>query len=200
MTEEEVANTDSQDSGQSFGGFVLEMVKLLLISLLIVVPIRAYVVQPFYVDGASMEPNFHDGEYLIVDEISYRFTEPVRGEIVIFHPPTNNRVFYIKRLIGLPGERVVIDDGEIKVYQEGESEPFFVDETEYLSADYQLRESESHDVTLAESEYFLMGDNRRSSLDSRRLGPIPEKAIKGKVLLRAFPFDKFEIINSPTYK
>ncbi len=194
-------NIDIEDpKAESFKDFVFEMIKVLIVSLVIIVPIRAYVVQPFYVDGASMEPNFHDGEYLIVDEISYRFKDPERGDIVIFHPPDNPKVYYIKRIIGMPNEVIDIKNGEIRIFEYDSAEPLIVDETKYLSEDYFLRPSEKYHVKLGEGEYYLMGDNRQSSLDSRRLGPISESHIKGKVVLRAFPFDQFTVIKPPIYE
>ncbi|MFW0862133.1 MAG: signal peptidase I [Candidatus Komeilibacteria bacterium] len=198
---EELDNLDlEEDKTESFKDFVFEMIKVLVVSLIIIVPIRAYVVQPFYVDGASMEPNFHDGEYLIVDEISYRFKDPQRGDIVIFHPPDNPKVYYIKRIIGMPNEVVDIKNGEIKIYENDSPDPLIVDESKYLTKDYYLRPSEKYHVKLGEGEYYLMGDNRPNSLDSRRLGPISELHIKGKVALRAFPFDKFTVIKPPIYE
>ncbi len=190
----------NENKTESLKDFVFEMIKVLVVSLIIIVPIRAYVVQPFYVDGASMEPNFYDGEYLIVDEISYRFKDPVRGDIVIFHPPDNPKVYYIKRVIGLPNEVIDIKNGEIKVYEHDSAEPLVVDELKYLSDDYQLRPSEKYHIKLGEGEYYLLGDNRRNSLDSRRLGAINYSHIKGKVILRAFPFDRFTTIKAPTYE
>jgi len=198
---EEIDNLNlEEDKTESFKDFVFEMIKVLIVSLIIIVPIRAYVVQPFYVDGASMEPNFHDGEYLIVDEISYRFKEPERGDIVIFHPPDNPKVYYIKRIIGMPNEVVDIKNGEIKIYESDSPDALIIDESDYLTKDYLLRPSEKYHVKLGEGEYYLMGDNRPNSLDSRRLGPISESHIKGKVALRAFPFDKFTVIKPPIYE
>jgi len=185
---------------ESIKDFVFEMIKVLIVSLIIIVPIRAYVVQPFYVDGASMEPNFHDGEYLIVDEISLRFKQPERGDIVIFHPPTNPKVYYIKRVIGLPNEVVDIKNGEIRVFEQDSPEPLIIDESKYLGNDYLLRPSEKYHLKLGATEYYLLGDNRPNSLDSRRLGAIDFSHMKGKVVLRAFPFDKFTVIKAPTYE
>ena len=185
---------------ESIKDFVFEMIKVLIVSLIIIVPIRAYVVQPFYVDGASMEPNFHDGEYLIVDEISLRFKQPERGDIVIFHPPTNPKVYYIKRVIGLPNEVIDIKNGEIRVFEQDSPEPLIIDESKYLGNDYLLRPSEKYHLKLGATEYYLLGDNRPNSLDSRRLGAIDISHMKGKVVLRAFPFDKFTVIKAPTYE
>src|SRR3989344_6995830 len=104
-----ISNMEAEQKKNS----LFEFVKILVISLAIVFPIRAYVAQPFIVEGDSMEPNFSDGEYLIVDEISYRFKEPQRGDVIVFHPPTGQRIFFIKRIVGLPGEKVLIENGKI---------------------------------------------------------------------------------------
>ncbi|MFH1667798.1 MAG: signal peptidase I [Candidatus Komeilibacteria bacterium] len=205
MTDQEIEDLNIEDNNndergaESVKSFIFEIVKVLIISLIIIIPIRAYVVQPFYVDGDSMEPNFSDGQYLVVDEISYRFKEPQRGDIVIFHPPNNPKVYYIKRMIGLPGEVVDIKDGVIRVFAKDSTEALIIDEQKYLSADFQLRPSENDHVVLADDEYYLLGDNRQSSLDSRRLGPINANLIKGRVVLRAFPFDEFTLIKTPQY-
>ena len=192
-------NNNDDQGAESVKSFIFEIVKVLIISLIIIIPIRAYVVQPFYVDGDSMEPNFSDGQYLVVDAIGYRFKEPQRGDIVIFHPPNNPKVYYIKRMIGLPGEVVDIKDGVIRVFAKDSTEALIIDEQKYLSADFQLRPSEKDHVVLADDEYYLLGDNRQSSLDSRRLGPINVSMIKGRVVLRAFPFDEFTVIKTPIY-
>src|SRR5665811_1655226 len=96
--------------------FVWEIVKVVSISLAIILPVRYYLIQPFYVKGASMEPNFHDQEYLIVDEISYRFKAPERGQVIVFRYPRNPQEYFIKRVIGLPNEDVQIRDGQVVIY------------------------------------------------------------------------------------
>ncbi|PIZ98471.1 MAG: signal peptidase I [Candidatus Komeilibacteria bacterium CG_4_10_14_0_2_um_filter_37_10] len=182
----------------TFKSFIFETIKVIIVSLIIVVPIRAYVGQPFYVDGASMEPNFHNGEYLIVDQISYRFAEPVRGDIVVFRPPTNDKVFYIKRLIGLPGETVLINNGKISVIGRDGKE-LAINEDNYLDVGHQMSETENYQTTLKENEFFVLGDNRRNSLDSRRIGPINKDEIRGKVLLRVLPINRFGLMQNPIY-
>src|SRR3989344_1293745 len=91
---------------QQVGIFFWEIFKVVVISLVIIIPIRYFLIKPFYVKGASMEPNFHDYEYLIIDEISYRFNQPARGEVVVFKYPFDQSQFFIKRIIGMPGETV----------------------------------------------------------------------------------------------
>ncbi|MFA6304270.1 MAG: signal peptidase I [Patescibacteria group bacterium] len=177
-----------------FKEYFFEIVKIIIFSLAIIVPVRMFVVQPFIVEGDSMLPNFHDGEYLIVDEISYRFTAPVRGEVVIFHPPLSPKTYYIKRIMGLPNETVELKDGNIYIYNAQFPQGQLVDESAYLTND---KVNETSRVELKDGQYFVMGDNRNNSLDSRRIGPITMKNIKGRALIRAFPFNKFTLFKAP---
>lgn len=178
------------ESEQKKNGF-WEFIKILVISLAIVFPIRAYVAQPFIVEGDSMLPNFEDGQYLIVDEISYRFKEPSRGEIIVFHPPTGQRIFLIKRIIGLPGETVKIENGKLIISKH--------------KARIELKESYLPDglktfpdisLNLGEGEYFVLGDNRPRSSDSRIWGVLPKNNITGRVLLRLWPLSKLDILTT----
>jgi len=185
------------DGGESFKSFLWEAVKLVIICLIIIVPVRQFLIQPFYVKGASMEPNFHDHEYLIIDEISYRFNEPERGEIVVFrHPPGENN-FYIKRIIGLPLEKVVIKNNKVMIYNIDQPEGFVLDESSYLPADTKFYDEV--DVALGENQFFVMGDNRISSLDSRKFGPVVYEDIIGKTWLRGWPVNKFTVFETPQY-
>ncbi|MFA6534615.1 MAG: signal peptidase I [Patescibacteria group bacterium] len=179
-------------------GFSLEIIKIVIISLAIIFPVRYFLIQPFYVKGASMEPNFYNHEYLIINEISYRFEAPVRGEIVVFRPPNGPAGdFFIKRIIGLPGDRVVVQDGKIKIFNETHPTGVVLDETQYLER--RLVTAGNSDVTLGANEYFVCGDNRPSSLDSRTFGPIKASSIVGKVWLRGWPFDRVTIFGVPAY-
>ena len=175
--------------------FILEVFKTVLIALLIVVPIRAFLFQPFFVRGQSMEPNFENGDYLIIDEISYRFVEPKRGEVVVFKYPHNPSQRYIKRIIGLPGDIIEIREGLVMI-QEGE-ESKVLDESTYLAPNIQTLGDVK--VSLNENEYFVLGDNRTLSSDSRRWGPIEKKDMIGKVILRAWPFTAMAKIEAPAY-
>jgi len=173
------------DSAKSF---VWETLKVIIIALAIIIPVRYYLIQPFYVKGASMEPNFYDHEYLIIDEISYRFNAPRRGEVIVFKYPKDTSGFFIKRIIGLPNERIRISDGKITIYSPRNPQGVVLDENKYLDKD--LETLGSIDITLAPNEYYVLGDNRMSSLDSRRFGPLESKYIVGKVWVRGWPLDR----------
>lgn len=175
--------------------FFVEILQIMIIAAVIIIPVRFLLIKPFIVRGASMEPNFHNDEYLIIDEISYRLGDVKRGQVVVFSPPNNESgEYYIKRVIGLPGETVEIEDGRITIYNEiypngaQMSEPYIDDYTHGRVK-----------VTLELDEYYVLGDNRDESLDSRRFGPIDDKSIVGKVLLRGLPLDKFGTIQRPEY-
>lgn len=177
--------------------FVIEFIKIVIIALAIVIPVRYFLIQPFYVKGASMEPNFHDYEYLIIDEISFRFRQPERGEIVVFHSPYNWQDYFIKRVVGLPGERVVINNGEVYIYNEEFKYGTKLDESDYLSVE--VRTPGEVDLKIGENEYFIMGDNRNSSLDSRVFGAIARHQIVGRAWLRAWPFSRLADFTLPDY-
>ena len=177
--------------------FIWEVSKIVIIAMLIVAPIRYFVFQPFFVKGQSMEPNFLEGDYLIIDEFSYHFIrDPQRGEVVIFKYPNNPSQRYIKRIVGLPGETVQIKDGRINIYDE-KGVPQILDESDYLP-DSQ-RTPGDIEIQLGENEYFVLGDNRLFSFDSRRWGPLPEEYIIGRVFIRAWPFAALAKIETPTY-
>lgn len=175
--------------------FVWEVLKIVIIALAIVIPIRYFLFQPFFVRGQSMEPNFTNGDYLIIDELSYRFSDPARGEVIVFKYPNNPSQRYIKRIIGLPGETIEIKGGTTIIHYNGESQ--ILDETDYLSSNV-LTPGEVK-VSLTENEYFVLGDNRSVSSDSRRWGSLERKNIIGKVFIRAWPLNAFAKIESPAY-
>lgn len=159
--------------------------KLFLIALAIVLPLRYYIAQPFIVRGASMEPNFEDKQYLIIDELTYQIREPKREETVVFRYPKDPQEFFIKRVIGLPGETVKIKDGEVRiknsVYPDG-----FVLKQPYLDPPNHPTYPDTK-LTLGSDEYFVLGDNRDFSSDSRIWGAVPKKNIIGRAYLRAWP-------------
>ena len=170
---------------------VWETFKIVVISLAIIIPIRYYLIQPFFVRGASMEPSFDNGEYLIVDEISYRFAPPARGDVIVFKYPLDTSQYYIKRIIGLPNETIEIKDGQVVIYNKQFKDGIILDESSYLSAnEMTLGEIKT---TVGADEYFVMGDNRGASSDSRRWGTLPEENIIGRVWVRAWPVVKASI-------
>lgn len=172
---------------KEFFGFLWEVSRIVIIALAIVIPIRFFLFQPFIVQGSSMEPNFHSGDYLIIDEISYEFQDPQRGDIIVFEYPLNPSNRYIKRIIGLPGETITAEDGNVYITKDGN--------TTLLSEDYlpkTWKESwENYNsfeqIELGEGEYFVMGDNRNASSDSRKWGILPEENIIGKVFFNFSP-------------
>jgi len=172
--------------------FVWEILKIVVISLAIIVPIRYFLIQPFFVQGASMEPNFLDGDYLIVNEISYRFEDPQRGDVVIFKYPLDPSQFFIKRIIGLPGEIVRIEEGRIFVLGGEDKKKVILNESDYLRDAYTAGGAE---VILKDGEYFVLGDNRGSSSDSRKWGALPRSLIIGKAWIRAWPFDRLRVLD-----
>ena len=182
---------------KSSGNFVIEVIKIVVISLAIIIPVRYFLIQPFYVKGASMEPNFHDYEYLIIDEISYRFHEPIRGDVVVIGDPNSPARFFIKRVIGLPGERIEIKDGSINIYNDQYNDGFRLDEAAYLPET--TKTSGKIDITLSEEEYYVLGDNRNASLDSRIIGPVTKDGIVGRAWIRAWPLNKIDKLDAPEY-
>jgi signal peptidase I len=161
--------------------------------LAIIIPIRYFLFQPFFVRGASMEPNFEDGEYLIVNEISYRFHEPGRGDVVIFRYPKDPSQYYIKRVIGLPNEVVRIEEGRVMIVNSENPKGFVLDEP-YLSEGNKYTFG-NLEMNLDENDYFVLGDNRSASSDSRSWGPVPRHYIIGWAWVRAWPFNRVGILD-----
>jgi signal peptidase I len=169
---------------QTASGFVWELIRTGLIVLLIVLPIRLFVAQPFIVSGASMQPTFSSGDYLIIDQLSYRFNKPQRKDVVVFRYPKNPSKFYIKRIIGLPGETVKIEDSGIRISNDNNPDGFVLDEPYLQSHD---TDSTKNVYTLDDDEYFVLGDNRSSSSDSRTWGTLPRRFIAGQAFLQLLP-------------
>jgi len=163
--------------------FWSEVIQFILIIIFVVLPFRAFVAQPFVVSGDSMQPTFHTGEYLIVDQLSYRFSEPSRGDVIVFKYPNDPSKFFIKRIIGLPGDTVTVKEEKVYIKEEGESEATLIEEP-YIK-DFR---PDNMSVVVTEGSYFVMGDNRLVSSDSRVWGLLDERFIKGRAFLRLFPF------------
>lgn len=173
---------------RAIGSFFWELIKVFLVAIVIIVPIRYFLIQPFFVRGASMEPNFLDGEYLVIDELSYRFREPRRGEVIVFRFPENPSQFFIKRIIGLPGDTVTIQSGQVSISNAQYRHSVLLDESPYLAAD--ARTSGHVSYQLGPDDFFVLGDNRAASSDSRNWGKLERDLIVGRVWVRAFPLER----------
>ncbi len=184
---------------KNFLNFIFELVKIVVISLIIIVPIRYFLIQPFYVKGASMEPSFYDHEYLVINEISYRFSEPRRGDVIVFRYPRNPQEYFIKRVIGLPGEKVQIKDGDVYVYNVDSPQGVVIEEP-YLSEGTKTYGLSKDAVSLNDNEYFVLGDNRNSSKDSRSFGSVDRSFVIGRVLLRGWPFSRAGFFDETIYQ
>lgn len=155
--------------------------------------VRAFIAQPFVVQGRSMEPSFHSQEYLVVDKLRYRLGEPTRGDVVVFRAPEDMTQNYIKRVVGLPGETVTIKGNQLFINGEQLTEAYLDEALEKLNGNFTL------ETSLEDGEYFVLGDNRDHSSDSRRWGALPRENILGKAVLVVFPFGDFGIIPTPVY-
>ncbi len=175
---------------------LLEFVKVAVLAGITIAMVRYFLFKPFYVKGASMEPNFYDSEYLIIDELSYRLHEPKRGDVVVFHYPNDTKEYFLKRIIGLPGERVKVSEGVVTVYNDAHPEGFAVKES-YIPASV-ITEGEKI-MSLNKNQFFVMGDNRQNSFDSRRFGPVDENLIVGRTWLRGWPLNRVQIFDTPNY-
>lgn len=168
----------------------VEFGKFIFFVLAVVVVVRVFIAQPFVVSGTSMVPTFADKNYLIIDELTYRFREPVMGEVIVFHPPVDSDTYYIKRVIGIPGDTVTIKNGKVTVTNAAHPDGLALNE-DYITTD---TPDDNYTVTVPEDKYFVMGDNRPASFDSRRWGLLPKKNIIGRVFLRLFPVNQIDFL------
>ncbi|MCX6810601.1 MAG: signal peptidase I [Candidatus Berkelbacteria bacterium] len=197
-------NSGGENRTSSFFSFLFDLAKTFVVVMLIAFAIRYFVIQPFVVDGDSMMPTFVNNEYLIAEKISYDFTQPSRGDIVIFRYPKNPSIIYIKRIIGLPGETVTIKDGKVYIADSLDATPLQVTESyidssiktnlfDATAPDQQLK------LTLKDNEFFALGDNRDHSSDSREWGILPRANIIGRVWLTVTPIDHFKLWSHQNY-
>jgi signal peptidase I len=160
------------------------------------VMVYLFLLSPQEISGASMEPNFHNGEYILTNKIQYKLQDPVRGDVVIFKSPTNKEIDYIKRIIGVPGDTVELKNNAFYVNGQKVEEPY-LEKGVYIFGGSYLKENQS--IVVPPGEYFVSGDNRPHSSDSREFGTIPKEDFIGKALLRYWPFDQFLVIARPSY-
>lgn len=162
-----------------FYAILWEVIEVVAVAFLPLFIVNQFLARPFIVQGASMEPNFHNGNYLVVDVISYKLGEPHRGDVIVFHYPGNRALYYIKRVIGLPGDHISFEGGKIFVNNEELKEVYLPSTLETIS--------QKPDFYLTNGQYFVMGDNRGASFDSRSWGPLAKSDIVGAVKLRVWP-------------
>lgn len=184
------------------GGFFWDIFEVLITAFSLAVAVYLFAFQPHQVNGDSMLPNFHDGEYLLTDKISYRFREPQRGEVIVFRFPQSPKFHYIKRIIALPEEEIMVQDGRILIFNQNRPQGTILDES-YLDPETltTARKSlpEGVKVKVPEKSYIVMGDNRPRSSDSRTWGFIEKKDIVGRSLIRYWPPQAFAVIEKAEY-
>jgi len=186
--------------------FIWETLKVVIIALIIILPIRYFLIQPFFVKGTSMVPNFQDKEYILVDKWTYRLGEPQRGDVIIFKYPNDPSQYFIKRIIGLPGETIEIPgDNTVHIYNSRYPNGFILNETTYLPAsNHTYCTSQTpwcgKKIVLGSDEYFVMGDNREHSSDSRFFGPVNRtEFFSGMAWLRLWPLDRISFVPRQDY-
>jgi signal peptidase I len=184
----------------SVGSFLWDLFKIFVIAFIITAPFRLFVAEPFVVSGDSMVPNFHDRDYLIVDRWTYRSGEPKRGEAIVFKYPKDTSQYFIKRVIGLPGETMEVSQGHVIIRNSQNPDGFTLKE-DYLPQNLQTLGvvGKNGRLTLGSDEYFVLGDNRTASSDSRVWGVLPKNDIVGRVFLRVLPVKDFGVIRGAGY-
>lgn len=178
----EVPKKTNAQSAWEFAGFVL-------IAVAVVIPIRVFIAQPFIVSGSSMVPTFENKDYLIVDEISYRLGEPERFDVVVFKYPKDPSKYFIKRIIGLPNEKVDIQGSDLTITNEEHQDGFKLEQSFVKN-----KSNDNLNFELASDEYFVMGDNRSASSDSRYWGPVKRNLLIGRAFLRLLPISDIDIL------
>lgn len=177
--------------------FLWDLIKTAIIVVIIALVIRFFLIEPFIVQGSSMEPNFHNFDYLLIEKVSHRFNDSYqRGSVVVFHPPDQPSQNYIKRVIALPNEEVFIRNNSVIIQNQNNPKGFTLSEP-YLAED-EFTDG-THSEKLGPDEYYLMGDNRDNSKDSRTFGPINENEIIGRAWIKVISTTGTEIVPLPQY-
>jgi signal peptidase I len=186
---------------EDFWSFTAELIKTAVIISFLAYVIRIFVLQPFIVEGLSMYPQFKTSDYLLVDKVSYRLSPPHRGDIVVFKYPGDPSINYVKRVIGLPGEKIHIENGHVTVINIAHPQGELLNEL-YVSSGNLTSTSTGPkaDYTVPSNNYFVLGDNRQASSDSREWGFLPSEDLIGRVLVQAFPLNRISIITHADYK
>lgn len=178
----------------SFFEFLWDLIKTAIIVVVLAFVIKFFLIQPFIVDGSSMQPNFESNEYLLAEKVSYYLSSPKRGDVIIFHPPGQSNVNYIKRIIGMPGEKITIADNQIKIINAQYPNGFILAEP-YIPHNFKTLTSENQNqYDVSSNEYFVLGDNREHSSDSREWGTLPKENIIGRAWIDIYPLSDFGIV------
>lgn len=186
---------------QNTGEFFLDIIETLVIALSIFLVVYLFLLQPHQVNGQSMVPNFQSGEYVLTDKISYKIGEPKRGDVIVFHAPPSAHCpkgtgcDFIKRVLGVPGEMIEVKNNQIYVNSVPLEEEYIPEDFETAAGDYTRHRT----ITLSENEYFVCGDNRPYSSDSRAWGPIKKTDIIGRAFFRYWPPESMGTITSVSY-
>jgi signal peptidase I len=207
MSESEFSTQPSAQERRDYWDFFAELIRTAIIVTVLAYVIRLFVIQPFVVEGSSMYPLFHNNDYLVVEKVSYAFGQPQRGDVIVFKYPRNTAVNYVKRIIGLPGEKVEIKDGKVTIVNSAHPSGITLSEPYVNNGDPTLSMPSANggntamvsDFTVPVDDYFVMGDNRQASSDSREWGFLPKEDIIGRVIVQAFPLDRFGIISHARY-
>ncbi|MEZ4180094.1 MAG: signal peptidase I [Candidatus Doudnabacteria bacterium] len=186
-------NQIPEEENPTVGSFLWELSRIVIVAFVLMIGFRIFVAEPFVVSGSSMVPNFHNKEYLVVDKISYRFSEPQRGDVVIFKYPKDTSQYFIKRIIGLPGEKVQVNNGSVVVYNDAHPDGVTINEP-YLKSNSSTF-GPNDVVALGTDEYYVLGDNRLASSDSRVWGILPKHDIIGQAFLRVLPLSELGTLN-----
>ncbi|MCL4360095.1 signal peptidase I [Patescibacteria group bacterium] len=175
---------------------VFDFLQGIVVVMAVVVMIYLFVMSPQEINGQSMEPNFHNNEFILTNKLSYRLGDPKRGDVVIFKSPENKDIDFIKRVIGLPGEQVTLKDNGIYINGQRLDEPYLAPDV-YIFGESYLHEGQT--IIVPQGDYFVLGDNRPHSSDSREFGPIAKTDFIGKAVLRYWPLPLLGVIRRPTY-
>ena len=197
--DEDAENGEAEEKGRpSLGSFVGDLVKVIVVAVIAMLLFRYFIAEPFIVSGASMVPTYQNNQYLVINKLGYRLNKPKRGEVIVFRFPQNTKEFFIKRILGLPGEKVKVENGHVVIFNAEHPAGEILNEPYLPSQNITFGDSKL--VTLGSDEYFVLGDNRSQSSDSRLWGILPANDIVGKVFVRVFPPREFKFITDPVYQ
>lgn len=173
---------------------IFDFLQSIVVVMAIMVMVYLFIMSPQEISGQSMYPTFENGEYILTNKIEYKLHEPQRGDVIVFKSPRNKDIDYIKRIIALPGDTLSLQEGKYYLNGKKLAENFLSPDLYTFAGSYL---QENIEVTIPSGTYFVSGDNRPHSLDSREFGPIPKEDIIGKALIRYWPVDRAGLIKNP---